>query len=175
MSKQQSTIVQKPKDKEIEISKGLAHRIDIANRAIETAEEKVKIAYDYAVNVDGFKPKEAFKILQQRLKYSRQWIGQFVPEEAKQKNKSRTESLKKFQARKKETRERQQYQQYKEKYDGSPATSVVKNNEGLVAIVIPSVDGRVKKFYIDVLAIREKAERDGLKINMDGSVGVWTP
>src|SRR5215207_6482085 len=40
-----------------EISKGLKRRIEIANQAVTSAEEKIKTAYDYAVKVDKLKPR----------------------------------------------------------------------------------------------------------------------
>jgi len=149
-----------------EISKGLKHRIEAANQAADTAEKKVKIAYDYAIEVDKLRPREAAKILFDRLKYSPQWIRRYLPDEAKMMSRARYNPRPKLKFRipppKIEVQEAIIVDENTKEPVGTRMTTL--------AIVIPSE--RVKKFYNDILKIREKAEKIGLRINQDCSVTV---
>ena len=146
-------------------------RIEAANKAAETAEHKIKIAFDYAVNVDGFSKKEAKKILYERLDYSPQWIGQFLPDDAKDMSKSRPdqshrkiaksyialENLSKSLDLPKDTKKEKTIQiPYKE--------------SKLVAMIIPS--DKVRNFYSDLQRIKDRAEKHGLRIYADATVEV---
>lgn len=66
------------------LSQGLKELIKEANSLSQTAEQKIKEAYEYAINVDKLEPKEAAKVLKENLIYSPQWITKFLPQEAKQ-------------------------------------------------------------------------------------------
>jgi hypothetical protein len=156
-----------------DISKGLKQRIDAANRAADTAEEKVRIAYDYAVNTDGFKPKEAAIILYKRLKYTPQWIRRFIPDEAKNVEKSRHD-----QSHRKTSKSYVALQNLSKSLDLSlpPDTrkdKVIKlpaKESKLASIIIPAT--AIKNFYSDLQKISEKAEKHGLRIYSDATVEV---
>ena len=176
MSNKTSLELKKPVVKttelEDEISKGLKRRIEIANQAVMSAEDKIKVAYDYAVKVDKLKPRDAAKVLFDRLTYSPQWIRRYLPDEAKMMSKVRVISgprhNKSFETRpisipapRIEVKEAIIVDEKKEPV-GTRMTTL--------AIVIPQE--RVKKFYTDILKIRERAEKEGLRINQDCSVAV---
>lgn len=55
---------------------------DDAKKSLGTADEKVRKAYNYAVEVDGFSPKEAKDFLIEYLELSRRTIYNFIPREA---------------------------------------------------------------------------------------------
>lgn len=195
----------KVKRKEEEISKGLQYRIDVANRAANTAEEKILEAYNYAIKVDGYSKPKALKVLFERLDYSPQWIRKKLPQEAKQMSKARTN-----QAHRKKTIHKigkgkserkfielpsgallQEAVILEEPANGSgisrkirqelitmpPQKEEIPKTKGLsdshirtIGIVIPNE--RVKRFYTEILKIRERAEKEGLIVNVDGTVKV---
>lgn len=167
MSKQQIVIHNNNKG-EKEISNGLKKRIDAANRAADTAEEKIKIAYDYALEVDGLKPKDAAKVLYDRLKYSPQWIRKFLPEEAKNQEKSRhDQSYKKLTQNYVVTDDADSFPKKDKK---NKIIILPKRDEKRVVILIPIE--KVKKFYEDLSKIKGKAEKEGLRIYSDATVDV---
>lgn len=202
-------VVKKTKEKE-EISKGLQYRIDVANRAANTAEEKILEAYKYAIEVDRYSKPKALKVLYERLNYSPQWIRKKLPQEAKQMSKARTN-----QAHRKKTIHKIGKGKSERKFielpsgallqeaiilekpaDGSGGTGTgrkirqelitmppqkeeIPKVKGLsdshahmhtIGIVIPNE--RVKRFYTEILKIRERAEKEGLIVNVDGTVKV---
>lgn len=160
-------------DTDSEISKGLKRKIQIANEAITSAEEKVKVAYEYAIKVDKLKPREAAKVLFDRLTYSPQWIRKHLPDEAKNMIKSRL-----VQPKRKNVG-------LKAHIITPPRVSVIdatilpKDGEEdavdrvqIKTLALTVTKGHVKKFYDDILKIRDRAEKHGLKINSDLTVEV---
>lgn len=154
-----------------EISVGLRKKIDVANNASKNAEEKIKAAFDYAVRVDGYKKIEAAKVLYDRLDYSPQWIRKFLPDDAKMMNKARW-----VQSKRKPVIHATVIPSPRVEIkdaiilpkDGETDTERVKVKD--VVLTIPK--GRVKAFYNDILHIREKAEKTGLKLHSDLTVEV---
>lgn len=154
------------------ISNGLKKRIDAANKAADSAEEKIKIAYSYAVEVDGLKPKEAAKILYANLTYSPQWIRKFIPDEAKSLTKSRPD-----QSHRKYAKSYVALSNINKALDLTPKSntkekivSVPQKEVKLTAIIIPA--DSIKNFYNDIMRIKEKAEKQGIKIFSDATVEV---
>lgn len=174
MSNKTSLELKKDKETDIdsEISKGLKRRIEAANQAVTSAEEKIKVAYDYAIKVDKLKPRDAAKVLYDRLTYSPQWIRRYLPDEAKMLSKVRVIS----EPRRKEIQQRKQISIPAPRIEVKEAIIVDEKKEPVgtrmttLAIVIPQE--RVKKFYNDILKIRDRAEKEGLRINQDCSVAV---
>lgn len=191
-----------PKKKEIHqekpISYTLQQKINAANNALETAEKKVRAAYDYATKVEGYRPEEARKLLYAKLKYTEQWIRKFLPDEAKDISKRRldqshrrkiSESLKErnreellelrdFGIKKSQVtigEDKESGKKLRQEVLSMPVPKVEdylpkSNKQHMLGIVIPK--DRVKRFYDDVLKIRDKAEKEGLIINLDGTVMV---
>lgn len=136
------------------LSSGLKHRIEVANRAANTAEEKIKLAYKYAIEVDGLKPKEAAKVLYENLKYSPQWIRTFLPEEAKNMSKVRPNQS-----------------GYRRKLRQEALTKI-ESTKNIKKLVITIETPKVKSFYNDLLKIKDRAEKEGLVIHSDGTVEI---
>jgi hypothetical protein len=167
MASRQQVVIQK---KQENISNGLKKRIDAANAAASTAEEKVHIAYEYAITVDGLKPYEAAKVLKARLKYTPQWINKHLPDEAKHMTKSRMNQAKrKVQNFIMATAEPETVAALKQT-SKSKMIIIPPKDAKYTAIIVPTE--RVKKFYSDLQKIKEKAEKDGLRIYSDASVEV---
>jgi hypothetical protein len=157
-----------------EISKGLRKRIDDANRAADTAEEKVKVAYDYAIQVDKLRPREAAKVLYDRLKYSPTWIRKYLPDEAKMMSKARFVQPKRKSVSTTTTSDTVKVPPPRIEVQEAIIVDEKKEPVGTrmttLGIIIPQE--RVKKFYTDILKIRDKAEKEGLRINQDCSVSI---
>ncbi len=77
-SKKNKTIVLEKKP-----SSTLINLIAEANFSLESAREKILKAYNYAIDKDGFTPKEAAKVLRERLDFSDRYIREVLPLEAK--------------------------------------------------------------------------------------------
>ena len=91
-SKMTTKTIQKQK-----LSEGLKKRFNEANKLVNEIDKLNKKAgdvildtYNYAVDVDHYSPQEARQILYDNLSCSKQWIRQFLPEEAKMMSNSRT-------------------------------------------------------------------------------------
>ena len=174
MSKTSLTVPKKQvsEDTDSEISKGLKQKIQIANNAITSAEDKVKQAYDYATKVDKLKPKEAAKVLYDRLVFSPQWIRKFLPDDAKMLNKARL-----IQPKRKNVGLKAHILT-PPRVNVIDATILPKDGEEdadrvqIKHLALTVAKSHVKKFYDDILKIRERAERHGLKINSDLTVEV---
>lgn len=67
-----------------EPSSKLINLIAEANFTIESAKEKILAAYKYAIDVDKFTPLQAHNILKERLFFSRRYIREVLPLEAKE-------------------------------------------------------------------------------------------
>lgn len=56
--------------------------------SIDNVKEKILAAYDYAIEKDNFTPKEAAKLLREKLEFSDSYIRKVLPLESKQTEKS---------------------------------------------------------------------------------------
>ena len=127
--------------------------------------------------MDKLKPEDAKKVLFDRLVYSRQWIRKFLPLEAKMMSKSRLIQPKRKNviATSSQTHARILTPPRINIVD---ATILPKDGEEvedrveIKKLTITVATNRVHKFYVDILKIRDKAEKQGLKINSDLSVEV---
>lgn len=70
--------------KKIEVSSTLTNLIAEVNFSIESVKEKILKAYHYAIEVDGHTPEIAGIILRERLFFSKRYIREVLPLEAKQ-------------------------------------------------------------------------------------------
>lgn len=69
------------------ISPTLSNLIAEANFSIESVKEKILAAYNYAINTDGYEPIEAAKLLRENLTFSKRYIREVLPLEAKDEKK----------------------------------------------------------------------------------------
>jgi cell division septum initiation protein DivIVA len=69
------------------ISPTLSNLIAEVNYTIGSVKEKILTAYKYAVETDGFTPKEAAKLLREKLDFSDRYIRECLPLEAKDQSK----------------------------------------------------------------------------------------
>lgn len=67
-----------------EISSTLSNLIAEANFSIESVREKILAAYNYAIDTEGLTPKEAHDLLKDRLVFSKRYIREVLPLEAKE-------------------------------------------------------------------------------------------
>lgn len=65
-------------------SSKLINLIAEANFTIESAKEKILAAYKYAIEVDKYSPQQAHDLLKSRLLFSKRYIREVLPLEAKQ-------------------------------------------------------------------------------------------
>lgn len=65
-------------------SSKLINLIAEANFTIESAKEKILAAYKYAIEIDHFTPQQAHNILRERLFFSKRYIREVLPLEAKE-------------------------------------------------------------------------------------------
>lgn len=77
MTSSNNIIVKAPSSK-------LINLIAEANFTIESAKEKILTAYNYAIEIDKFTPQQAHNILRERLFFSKRYIREVLPLEAKE-------------------------------------------------------------------------------------------
>jgi hypothetical protein len=70
------------------LSNILSNLIAEINYSIDSVKEKILAAYEYAIEKDGYTPKEAAKLLREKLEYSDRYIREVLPLEAKDQSKS---------------------------------------------------------------------------------------